>query len=224
MNMIKNTKVSFMILLALSMTFIFPAMIAENVNANQIIERRQASADLCGPVNVRESLVLSIVSMCLGGVLEKANEWKQIKCRAVVCQYEAVKNNLDPTFCKDQEAFLTCSYIVGEAFAIPPMSILEYYREAIARVLANPVGVLWGAGARVARNSIQACSTAGNCDSRIFGAQAIFLAVTDIAGVAQTISQLLENGFNLGGNQQDYCEQLPDIKKEMQEILGEDIE
>lgn len=237
----------FMVVLAFSMTVAFPFS-ASSVYANDpdfesqdddsrvsgaelpnqvldgqnVVTASQAASSFCGPVNVKNSLVLSIVTMCFAGILEKTEQWRQIKCQAIVCHYEAVKNGLDPSFCTEQESFMTCSYIVGEVFAIPPMSILEYYRGAIADLLANPVGIIWGATAKAARASLQVCTAGVGCTAATHGVQAIFLAVTDISGVIQTVQDMLNNGFFglLDSDEQDYCAQVGDIRSEMEDILG----
>ena len=67
------------------------------------ISRQSKAAMFCGgDTNVKDSLILSIVTMCLPGIIEKAHEWKQIKCESITCSYDAIKAGLDPSFCKQK--------------------------------------------------------------------------------------------------------------------------
>lgn len=214
----RNSKTgsAFIIFLIVSCIFLFPL----NIGIANAAEptRQEAAATLCGPFDVRDSLVLSIVSMCLGGVLEKTHQWKEIQCQSIVCHYEAVKYGLDPTFCEKQEEYLTCSYIVGELFAFPPLAVLDYWRNAIAQVIANPVGFLWSVAAKKARAYLAGCKDIA-CSPKFVYASASFLIVTDIAGVINTLMQMFENGF-FGGSEASACERVPEIRREMQEILN----
>lgn len=215
----------------LSLTFLIPIFSNNNVYAAEN-ERQNVAANVCGEVNIRNSLVLSVVTMCLGGVLEKVQEWRQIQCQAVVCNYEAIKFGLDPSFCQKQQEYLTCAYIVGEMFALPPLSVLEYWRDMVAQVVANPIGVVYGAVVKASRLAIIAdCSipppgTTGflcNVGANIPLSIPLTIVITaDALYVVQTIKELFENGFGglFADGPQDYCKEVEDIKSEMEEILG----
>ncbi len=206
----------------LGMVFAFPFEMSLVFPADGYTTQQEVYS-ICGgtPFNVKSSLVLSIVTMCLPGILEKAYEWKQLKCESIKCSYEAVLNDLDPTFCEKQEAYRTCKYIIGEVFALPGFTILEYWRNAINQILANPVGILWSVGAKLARKNMLVCNnalTGGACSSLVIGSSAVFLAVTDIIGVYESIKNILANGFNIFSSN-DKCEGIDEIKKEIDEIL-----
>lgn len=199
--------------LTLSLIFIIPLNI-QNVSA---INVEQASNSFCGgPVEIRNSLVLSIVTLCLPGILEKTYEWKQIKCETIKCSYEAVKNDLDPSFCKKQDSYKTCKYIIGEAFAIPPMAILEYWRNAISQAIANPVGIAWGIGVKAIRYYFEGKPFFA---APVDGVLALILAVTDITAIAQQIMEIFEEGFFPPLSPDDMCEGIDDIKAELEEVV-----
>ena len=145
--MVKDITTKFFVYLIVSLCFIIPmnfGMVSGAVGESDA--HREDVATACSidpPVDIKDSLILSIVMMCIPGILEKLMEWKEIKCEMAVCSYEAVKNNLDPAFCTKQGSYKTCKYIMGEVFAMPPLAILEYLRDLIAAVLANPAGYLY---------------------------------------------------------------------------------
>jgi len=95
------------ILLILSLIFIIP------INTQNIFAADEPTTatneqvhDDCGifpPLNVKDSIILSGLTLCLPGLLERANEYRQIKCQEVVCEYNAVVNSISPIYCKNKE-------------------------------------------------------------------------------------------------------------------------
>ena len=212
---------SLLFIIPLNMSFVF----AEGENTQSVIPKSKADvSSVCGiPINVKDSLILSTVTMCLPGMLEKGKEWKENKCQLVVCKYEAITNNLDPSFCEKQDAYKTCKFIVGEMFAIPPMSVVEYARNMMASILANPVGVAYGEVVTASRATMYgSCSLGALCNvvpNVPLNIAVPIVVVTDAAAVVQTFKDLFENGFDYLSPRVDYCERLPEIKEEMETIL-----
>lgn len=182
----------------------------------------------CGivpPAGPKDSLILSIVTLCLPGVLEKTMEWKEIKCEMAVCSYEAVKNNLDPAFCKKQGSYKTCKYIMGEVFAIPPLSILNYLRDLVAQIIANPVGILFAASTRYARIQITTLCAPGSqvCDvskNPVLNYGVYLLIFVDTLSVYQTLTDIMENGFSsIFGSTDSKCDQLSEIREDVEGLV-----
>lgn len=239
--MVNKNRLSFSIMfLIISSVFIFPMQIgsiyaADSDNKRYNVQEQAQVGAVCGGNainNVRNSLVMSVVTLCLPGILEKVNEWKDMRCRKVVCKYDAVINNIDPSHCEAEYAFNQCKLIVGEVFALPPMAILEYFRSVIANIIANPVGLLYSGVVLSARATVSgACAadaTGGNgmiCNfawgsATGLTAARIFLWTNDAIALFQTTKDLIDNGFDQFAPRQNYCDQMEDIKKEMEEILG----
>lgn len=203
----------------ISLVFLIPL----NMGTAYATTTGDVQSSVCGATNVKGSIILSIVTMCLPGILDKAYQYKQIKCEAAQCYYGAVKSGLDPSFCLKHEAYKTCTYVVGEAFAIPPMSILEYYRNAIANALANPVGLLWSAATKEARKVVSgACAVPNSCiaPNIPYMAATTLLVVTDTMSIIQNIQDIMKNGFFPPLNPKNACEGLPEVKAEMQKIVN----
>ena len=193
------------------------------------VTRNQLSST-CGivpPVGPKSSLIMSVITLCLPGIVEKLMEWKEIKCEEVVCTYEAVKNRLDPSFCEMQASYRTCVFVVGEIFAFPPLSAVEYLRGIISNILANPVGTLFGAVTKQARDFvINRCWIAGSgCNVAIsmdVKSAVSIVIVADTLSVIQTIKDMLENGLSglFGDKPETYCDRMDEIKSEMQKIIN----
>ena len=172
----------------------------------------------CGtPVNVKDSLIMSVVTICIPGILEKVKEWKEISCEASVCKYNAIKGGVDPSFCEKQKEYKFCKFVWGEIFSVPPLAIIEVYKDMIKNLIANPIGILYGVGTTVARSYLTTCGTA--CPSYVTVPTAGFLFVVDVTGVIQTFKDMAENSFNGGKIDQNYCEQARDIRDELEEVI-----
>ena len=185
-------KVNLVLFLVLSMLFVIPL----NTNSTFAAEPtrdsvRSRSCEI--PINVKDSIILSTVTLCLPGFLEKLHEWKNNKCQLVVCKYEAVLNDLDPTFCDKQDGYRTCKFLVGELFAIPPFNIIEYTREIVANALANPIAYTTSALVSYHRKTITECVNAPpNIWCNIGG---IALGSIDILAGIQRFKDMREYGF-----------------------------
>jgi hypothetical protein len=172
----------------------------------------------CGtPVNVKDSLIMSVVTLCIPGILEKVKQWNEISCEAAVCKYNAIKGGIDPSFCEKQKEYKFCKFVWGEIFSVPPLTIIEMYKDMVKELIANPVGILYGVGTTAARSYLTTCGTA--CPSYITTPTAGFLFIVDITGVVQTLQDMLENGFDDGKTNQNYCEQARDIKEELEIVI-----
>jgi len=212
----KNIKIMFGFWIVFSLVFLIPLNVG-SVYA-ETINQGNAQNTICGSVKITDSIILSILTLCLPGILEKLYEYKQIKCETARCYYDSVKNGLDPSFCSQHQAYKTCTYIVGEAFAIPPVSIIEYYRNAISQLLANPVGALWSGGVMIARDYMKTQGPA--CGTPWCGPTSLFLLTTDILGVVQQVKDMFQNGFFPPINPANSCDGLAEIKVEMQQIIN----
>lgn len=227
----KNKKeFAIMIFLVISLVFILPlnisvAYAAEAEASGNTVSRgeMQETCGLTPPMDVKGSLLLSIVMMCIPGILEKVMEWKEVKCEEVVCSYEAVVDSLDPSFCERQAQYKTCKYIVGEIFAIPPMAILEYLREKIADALANPVGMVYSTAVLSARATIKgSCELPIGCDvatNMPLGLAVPLVVFTDAASIIQQFQQMSENGFFPSFDDEGYCDEMEDIREELEEVV-----
>ncbi len=210
--------------LTLSLSFIIPYQIGQVYGADATTLTKAdtstkaeiaSTCSLVPPANPKDSLVMSVVTLCLPGVLEKAKQWKDIKCEEVVCSYEAVKNSLSPGFCAKEAGYKVCTYVVGEIFAIPPMSIVESLKEKIASIIANPAGFVYSVAIGVIRKQVATMS----CKTPI-SFQSVVLGINDIAAGTKELKDMIDNGFSFNTDEtQDYCSQMGDIVEELETII-----
>jgi hypothetical protein len=223
MNVNKIRAISITIFLLVS-TFIVPINLgfAADQTIPEIIKPKPNTVEnienTCGtPVNVKDSLIMSVVTLCIPGILEKVHEWKEISCEAVVCKYDAIKGGIDPSFCEKQKEYKFCKFVWGELFSVPPLTIIEMYKDMIKELIANPVGILYGVGVTYARTYITGCT--GTCSANVFWPLATGIFITDMTGIIQTFEDMMENGFDGGKTNQNYCEQARDIKDELEIVI-----
>jgi hypothetical protein len=228
-----NNKISFNNLNKISLTIFFILSIfiipinygfaAESSSISEIIQPNPKTVEnienTCGtPVNVKDSLIMSVVTLCIPGILEKVKEWKEISCEAAVCKYNAIKGGIDPSFCEKQKEYKFCKFVWGEIFSVPPLTIIEMYKDMIKELIANPVGILYGYAVSTARTWLSSACP-GSCTGITVGAVATGLFVVDLTGTIQTFEDMAENGFNGGKTEQNFCEQARDIKIELEEVI-----
>lgn len=194
------------VFLIISLLFVQPIVFGYEMT------RETCTQGLTPDLNVKDSLILSAMTVCVPGMLEKVNEYRQIKCEEVVCTYEALKNGLDPSFCARQAGYNTCKYVTGEVFSMPWANFAESIREGIAQYLANPYSAVI-TGFRTATSQ---CS--GACDTIVMQGMSLTLAINDLAAFAQRVTDLVDNGLE-GIETQNYCEDIDKIEKEVDSIL-----
>lgn len=217
--------------LIISLVFIIPLNMS-----NVLAAEKESVQNACGGsfgTNVKSSWVLSAVTGCLPGILEKTNELREFQCKRVVCTYESVKAGIDPSFCQREYEYNLCKVGVGELFALTPLGMLEYFRNAIANLLENPVGILWGAGKMAAKAIVNADCVLEPSSERPFActfisppfsnpvlqASAAFLIATDSLALAQTLMEMYNQGLSFLNGAPTYCDQVPEIRKEMEKII-----
>jgi len=174
--------------------------------------------------NVKDSLFLSMITLCLPGVLEKVNTWKEIKCSAVTCKYDAIKAGIDPSFCDIQEKYSVCKLVVGESFAVSGAGIFDYYRKMISDIWANPQGILISAGTKYLRKSVNSnCAIPNSCTfgtNPLYATQTVALVIIDTASLAQQIENLNTDSYlGSGVKLESSCSRIDKIQKEMEDII-----
>ena len=97
-----------------------------------------------GYMNVKDSMVLSVLTVCLPGIIYNLDKWRQIQCMYAHCLQEGVKQQGLPVMaCEDQKSYAECKYITGEIFkVIPYTALFDFYIGKIKGVLSDPLGVV----------------------------------------------------------------------------------
>ena len=220
MNFNIGIKLVVLLSLVLSITFLVPYNLgyANDNGAEGVSMTRGDCAESLSPdINVKDSLILSLISLCLPGVLENLLEYEEIMCEEVVCKYEALSHGLDPSHCSAQKSYKLCNYVMGEVFNnIPWVNFYEQATDAIAAYWAQPEAIIPAANRQYYENHVAECS--GSCDSPMITISSTLLAVTNVAAIADRISYMSEHGFDFDPDER-FCDHLDDIQDEIDDIL-----
>lgn len=167
--------------------------------------------------NVKESLLFSILTLCIPGILERLYEWKQIKCKAVKCYYDAIVDGINPEYCKTVRSYEECVFVVQDLLL---GQIVEYFRKIVDTILKDPIFFAVSIGVYLTRKFVKANCCAGGGTQCM--ASAVALASYDIVGTAMEIKSIFENfGEIFNPRVDDYCDDIDEIKEKAMEILGE---
>ena len=205
------------------------------VFSNQNIQKREDIAStICGaPLDVRDSLILSIGFLCLPGIIDKLIEYREIECQYAICSYNSIIYNSDDSFnqnfnenCLNYKNYKTCTYVLGEISAIPLVKIIDNIKKAIYTFLSNPLSVLvagyrhyiktvcFGKGTTVVVKS-------GLCWSPFVGVFSLYLVSIDIPYAEKRLRDIANSppSFKSASS----CFQIDEIEDELLKII-EDYE
>lgn len=221
----------FSVILLITATLLFPYNVAQvyasehpQVQQNPAQRESQQQLNMCGngAINIKDSFVLSAITLCLPGVIERTYEAQEINCQRVVCKYEAIINRLDPALCDSVHAYQKCVFVAGEGYElmkafIPFAAFADNVRQMISNLLANPKGVLLGVATQLMRNRLSEC--APGCDVSSDTWMVFVLVPIDLAGLNEYIKDLRERGVSNLPDENNYCEQMGKIEEDIEELL-----
>lgn len=113
--------------------------------------------------NIKESLVLSVATLCVPGIIYNLDKYRQIQCRYAVCLKRDVSESGVPiSVCDDEKAYLTCLFVWTQAFALVPYSkILGQYVNMAKDILSNPFALLATLTGLACKNQCQGAASTG---------------------------------------------------------------
>ena len=158
--------------------------------------------DSSGYMNPKDSLVVSVLTGCIPGIIHNLDKWRQVQCMYAHCLQEGVKQQGLPVIaCEDQKDYAECKYIAGEIFnAIPFTAFINYYAKLVKSALSDPlsaVGIVLG----------YVCKPVVEGGPWAYPACAIPKIMAVIGGLAGDITSIIDEGFKI---KDDYCDKLTD--------------
>lgn len=96
-----------------------------------------------GYMNPKDSIVLSILTFCVPGIIYNLEKYRQIKCQYIDCLQNEVPQGIPISACDAVQSQETCKYFVGEIFKIFPFTaFFDYYMSAIKDMLSDPLRII----------------------------------------------------------------------------------
>lgn len=90
--------------------------------------------------NLKNSMVMSALKLCLPGIVYNLNKYRQIDCEYLECLKVYSASGLDVSQCDVMKSSKVCSIIVGEAFELPYIRVFKNVFSNMADVLRLSYG------------------------------------------------------------------------------------
>jgi len=141
-----------------------------------------------GNVDPQHSLVLSVATLCLPGVIYNLQKARAIDCNYVQC-LQQTKDGMPLYMCVDQRAYAYCKFVWGEIFnAIPFASAIGQIGQNIQKALSHPFELIGF--------SIKAFCTATCLAPFSTGQGCMFCTIADYLNIAMDVMCDLGIGNN----------------------------
>ncbi len=202
----------------------------------EVVQKKECYNKHGFKLDPERSLVFSVLTLCLPGILNRIHELNQIQCKKVVCMYEAIKAGVDPSYCEEVAGYEECVFVVQEALID---QVIDQVRGIVDDFLKDPTLYVASAVVSAARcvAKYQCCAgttLTGFC-GKIMGSQGkggggkacslwgITLGVVDLTESLGKIDRLVTTAkhfFSSVKDREDYCDKIDDIEKEVDDILN----
>ncbi|MDO8510747.1 MAG: hypothetical protein Q7S55_01125 [Nanoarchaeota archaeon] len=152
--------------------------------------------------DIRDNLFLSFAGLCVPGIIKNLDQFRQIKCRKIMCLENDVRSGLATiAMCEELEDLLVCKYVVGELWYIIPFS--QFWDQVIgglARAFADPFAIahtLTVVGCGIS------CSISGTLSGGCTIANYIWKIFDTLENIVGFLTTVIEDFSNGGLN---YCD------------------
>jgi len=146
-------------------------------------------------LNPKDSIVLSLLTACIPGIIYNLNKYRQILCMYSDCLESYAKAGLPIKACEEQKSYATCKYVYGEIFALIPWTALfDYFMNLIKQAFSDPLALM---GVVLGVLCYYLCAKSGTMHT-----------VCQITKLASLIGELYGDLSNLGATfalKKDYC-------------------
>lgn len=168
------------------------------------------------------NLMSSIVSLCLPGILVNLDRLQQNECQKILCEYDMAQKGLSPILCAKEAAYNTC-LITGEGIDVIEGILIGSLRDNIRQILENPLAL----GIQYLKNQLETLQPGPTCTGPFCTipekVRNLILAgfnIADALGQIQALASQFE-GLLGGEEQKTACEQLEDIRPELEQIVDQ---
>ena len=157
-------------------------------------------------LDVKNSVVLSTVTMCVPGIIYNVEKYRQLECLYGTCLISVKDEESVPlSVCEDQKDYMQCKYFWGEAFrAIPPVAVFNEYAGMVRNTLSDPLSIM---GSVVALSCTPECNSQGQAHWPWMGCA--WAKILSMLGEAvRDVTQLSDRGWQVSN---DYCKIFDDM-------------
>ncbi|MBU4493010.1 MAG: hypothetical protein KKA61_01445 [Nanoarchaeota archaeon] len=97
------------------------------------------------PTSPKDSIVLSLATGCIPGIIHGLQKRRQVECYYVLCLKKAADEGIPLSVCDEQKAYLECVFIYGEIFQVIPFAgFFKGLAEQFSMIVSDPLGLIFG--------------------------------------------------------------------------------
>lgn len=157
------------------------------------------------PETPKDSIVLSIATGCIPGIIYNIEKWRQVQCNYGVCLWDSAENHVPISTCNEQKSYLECKFVVGEILQWLPFNWFKTIGQRVAYILSDPLSLLFGFFGMFCPN----------WSASAHGACAILRGATLVSEIAGDIDSMFDSqNWKIQG---DMCEEYFDRLDELEE-------
>jgi hypothetical protein len=113
------------------------------VLGGDFVLRFAKDGEVSGYTDTSESLIWSMVNLCVPGIIKNLNEYRQIKCRYALCLRDDVPAGVPKEACDSMESYMSCKYIYSELFHFFPITaFFESIFSQLKQAFSTPTGAI----------------------------------------------------------------------------------
>lgn len=165
--------------------------------------------------DVKKSIIWSIGTLCVPGILLNLQKWEQLECQYILCLKRDVPAGMPYSGCRAIRSYMMCSFVMGEILnALPFMQIWEQVLKNFQQIISNPLSAItWLVEQLVDCDAL--CKASTDAVTKAEGATCVALTALDLLGdaVEEVVAMKEDDYFQLpgmteaGDDPNDYCGQ-----------------
>ena len=159
------------------------------------------------PAASRNNLVLSIVNLCIPGILENLDKQRQIKCRYALCLLEDVSAGTPKQVCDDQKEYAMCVYVYGQILGLLPIAFLNAFISKIKAFFTSPMALINGL---LSYSCVAVCAGGNYPTTASVGTSCYLANFLKQMGALYSLINSISNIGDMFASGQDYCSVLED--------------
>jgi hypothetical protein len=97
-----------------------------------------------GDASLYDNIVISLIGLCLPGVVYNLEKMRQIECTYIKCLGQAASTGVTTVdVCTRSKSYMYCKYILGEVMDVLPLDILTFFADMILGFIKDPLGLVF---------------------------------------------------------------------------------
>jgi hypothetical protein len=157
------------------------------VSTSQGAEDYRRGISTGGYMNVKDSWILSLVTLCIPGIIYNLQKIRAIHCEYIGCMLRAVQMGVSIDMCESVKSYQECKYIIGPLFALVPwLEFWSYMTQLVRQAISDPLAAL---GAGIAAGCYLYCPEPGGAGHRA----CIFVKIlAELGDIITNIEQIIK--------------------------------